>query len=184
MIGKTVGRYKIVATLGEGGMGIVWKAEDTVLGRMIALKFLPDAMASSEEARRRFLREARAASALDHPGIATAYDAGEIDGRPFIAYKWVDGVTVAETLSTGKLPIDAALQNTISTCEALGYAHEKGILHRDITSRNVMLTNDGNVAIVDFGLALPEEASPPYTDRLDTWHRRLHGPRSDIRQGC
>src|SRR5437867_4318861 len=96
MIGQTISRYRIVSKLGEGGMGTVWKAQDTLLGRPVALKFLPETSASSPEARRRFLREAQAASVLSHPGIATVYDAGEADGRVYIALLYVDGETVAD----------------------------------------------------------------------------------------
>src|SRR2546425_4089067 len=105
MIDRTIGRYRIVAKLGEGGMGSVWKAEDTLLGRCVALKFLPEALAASPEARRRFLREARAASQLDHPGIATVFDAGEADGHIHIAFPVIEGKTLTERLRRGPMPM-------------------------------------------------------------------------------
>ena len=161
MIGETVGRFRIVAKLGEGGMGSVWKAEDPLLGRAVAIKFLPESLARDEESRRRFLREARAASALEHPGIATIYDAGETDGRLYIAMQLIDGETVSDCVRAafangGALPLAVAVRIVTRAAEALGYAHERGVVHRDITGRNIMIARDGRVFVVDFGLALPE----------------------------
>jgi len=160
MIGRTIGRYRIVARLGEGGMGSVWRADDALLSRPVALKFLPETLAASPEARQRFLREARAASQLDHPGIATVYDTGEADGRVYIALQLIEGETLAERLKrTGWLPIAEAVRIARAAAEALAHAHGKGVLHRDVTSGNLMVTAEGRVVVVDFGLALPEGAT-------------------------
>ena len=154
MIGKSVGRYRISAKLGEGGMGIVWKADDTLLGRPIALKLLSPDLASSDEARRRFLREARAVSALNHPGICGVYDAGEVDGQVYIALAWIDGRTVSAVAERSPLAIADVLRIGIRVADALGFAHAHGIIHRDITGRNIMVARDGRVVVLDFGLAL------------------------------
>ena len=160
MIGRTVGRYRIVAKLGEGGMGSVWKAEDALLGRSVALKFLSRDMANSTGARKRFLREAQAASRLDHPGIGTIYDVGEVDGEVFIALRLIDGETIRDRLARrGSLDLREAVDIALAAADALAHAHARGILHRDISSRNLMLTRDGQVVVVDFGLALHEEAT-------------------------
>ena len=160
MLGRTFGRYRIVESLGEGGMGTVWKAEDDLLGRSVALKLLSARLTDSGSARARLLREARAAGALDHPGIGTIYDAGEQDGEIFIAMRLVDGGTVADRIaSEGALSVADALRITADAADALGHAHAKGILHRDVSARNLMLTKDGQVVVVDFGLALAEGES-------------------------
>lgn len=160
MIGSTVGRFRIVAKLGEGGMGSVWKGEDTLLGRSIALKFLPESLATQTDARRRFLREARAASALHHPGIATVFDAGEADGRVYIAMYLVDGRTLSDVVSRGPLPVADAVRivQEAALALALAYAHDHGVLHRDVSSRNIMLDSEARVVVQDLGLALPEGA--------------------------
>jgi serine/threonine-protein kinase len=159
MIGSTIGRYQVLDKLGQGGMGSVWKCRDTVLDRTVALKLLPDSHAAAGDARRRFLREARAASQLDHPGVARVYDASEIDGRMYIAIECVDGETVSELLRRGPLlPLDA-LRIAHAVAEALAHAHERGVLHRDVSSRNVMVARDGRVVLVDFGLALRDGTS-------------------------
>ena len=160
MIGRTFGRYRIIEPLGEGGMGTVWKAEDDLLGRSVALKLLSARLADSTGARSRLLREARAAGALDHPGIGTVYDAGEQDGEIFIAMRLVDGGTVADRISwQGALALLDAVRIAASAADALGHAHARGILHRDVSARNLMLTKDGQVIVVDFGLALAEGTS-------------------------
>ncbi len=151
--GRTIGRYQILGQLGRGGMGSVWKATDTLLGRTVALKFLPESTADSVTARRRFLREAKAASSLDHAGIATVYDAGELEGRLFIAVAHVDGETLAEVAARGPQPAGEAVRIVAAAAEALAHAHEHGVLHRDVTARNIMLSRDGRVIVVDFGLA-------------------------------
>ena len=153
MIGTTLSRYRITAKLGEGGMGSVWLAEDTLLGRSVALKLLAPHLAASESARQRFVREARAASRLEHSGIAAVYDAGEAEGHVFIAYQLVDGETLARRLAAGPLPLPELLRLACGSAEALAHAHEREVLHRDLTAGNVMLRADGAPVIVDFGLA-------------------------------
>jgi len=153
MIGKSIGRYKIVEKLGEGGMGTVWKAEDSTLGRMVALKFLSSDIPDEEE-RARFLREARAASALDHPGICTIYEADEDeDGNPYLAMAYCEGDSLRDRIAKGPLPLDEALSVTIQIGEALSRAHEKGIVHRDIKPANILFSSEGSPRITDFGLA-------------------------------
>ncbi len=156
MIGRTLGRYRVVAKLGQGGMGSVWKAEDVVLRRSVALKLLPEELAASPNARHRLLREARAASALDHPGIATVFDAGEVDGLIYIAITCVDGETVSDRVARGPLALEESFRVAIAAADALGHAHAHGITHRDVTGRNIMIARDGRVVVLDFGLALPE----------------------------
>ena len=153
MIGTTIGRYRIVAKLGEGGMGSVWRAEDPVLGRTVALKILSPALLGSEEARQRFLREARAASRLKHPSIATVFDAGESDGAAWIAFELVEGESLEHVAAKGALSMPELFALARGTAAALAHAHEKGVLHRDLTASNVMLRPDGTPVIVDFGLA-------------------------------
>ncbi len=162
MIGRTVGRYHIVGKLGEGGMGTVWKAKDTLLGRTVAIKFLPESVATSPDARRRFIRGARAAAELDHPGIAAIYDAGEAEGMLYIAGALVDGVTVSEKVARGALPLGEAVRIGCEAAAALHHAHTRGVLHRDISGSNLMVHGDGRVAVLDFGLAkaMKDTASP------------------------
>jgi serine/threonine-protein kinase len=151
---KTFGKYEVQGELGRGGMGVVWKAWDPHLDRHVALKFLPREMARNEAARRRFLREGRAASKLKHDGIATVYEAGEIDGRAYIAFEFVDGQSLTTRLEAGPLPAAEAVRVAIRAAQALSHAHERSVFHRDITSNNIMITRDGRVVIVDFGLAI------------------------------
>ena len=159
VVGSQVGKFRLLAHAGEGGMGSVWKAEDQSLGRVVALKFLSESIANTPDARRRFVREARAASRLAHPGIATVFETGEIEGRPFIAIEWIEGETVSALVSRGPLPIADALRIVRDAAVALAHAHAHGVLHRDLSGRNLMVRRDGRVAIVDFGLALPEGTS-------------------------
>jgi tetratricopeptide (TPR) repeat protein len=163
MIGEQIGRFRITAKLGEGGMGSVWKAEDPLLGRTVAIKLLPEHMRQSPDASRRFLREARATSALDHPGIATLYDAGEHAGGIYIASACIDGETVSERLAAGPVPIREAVRITIDAADALEYAHIRGVIHRDVTARNIMIARDGRVVVIDFGLARAVDATPSST---------------------
>jgi tetratricopeptide (TPR) repeat protein len=153
MIGRTVGRFRITAKLGEGGMGSVWKAEDPLLGRTVAIKILPEHLQQSPEACRRLLREARATSMLDHPGIATLYDAGEEAGRIYIASACIDGETVKERIASGPVPLREVVRIVADAADALEYAHVHDVIHRDITSRNIMIAADGRVVVIDFGLA-------------------------------
>ena len=153
MIGRSIGQYTIVEKIGEGGMGEVYRATDSVLKRDIALKFLPESMAQDETARRRFLREARSAAALDHPFICQIHEIGEIDGSEFIAMEYVSGQTLKHKLTEGRLPIPECLRIASEIAKALDKAQEKGIVHRDLKPSNIMLTSDGHVKLMDFGLA-------------------------------
>jgi serine/threonine protein kinase/tetratricopeptide (TPR) repeat protein len=154
MIGQTVSHYKILEKLGEGGMGVVYKAEDTHLKRTVALKFLNAAISSTAENRIRFLREARAASMLDHPNICTIFEVGETpEQEMFLAMAYYDGTTLQGRVSGGPMPIDEAVSIGVQVALGLQAAHERGVIHRDIKSSNVMLTTDGRVKIMDFGLA-------------------------------
>lgn len=153
MIGETIGHYKVLEKLGSGGMGDVWLAEDTRLGRKAALKFLPSEVASKEE-RARFSREAKTASALDHPNICTIYEVDETEtGQTYIAMAYCDGETVREKIARGPLQFEEALEIAIQIGEGLSSAHKAGIVHRDIKPGNAIVTTDGTVKIVDFGLA-------------------------------
>ena len=153
MIGQTISHYKILEKLGEGGMGVVYKATDTKLNRTVALKFLPDRVNKDETAKARFLLEAQAAAGLNHPGICTIYGVEEEDGSLFIAMEYVDGGTLRDTIAQRKPSVESVIQISIQIGEALAEAHGKGIVHRDIKSDNIMLTSKGQAKVMDFGLA-------------------------------
>ncbi|MCJ7755295.1 MAG: serine/threonine protein kinase, partial [Thermoanaerobaculales bacterium] len=154
MIGRTVSHYQIVERLGGGGMGLVYKARDTRLNRDVALKFLPKEWSHEPLLRERFSREARAASALDHPNICTVFDIGETnDGQLFIAMAYCTGPTLKNRIHEGPLPVEQAVDLAIQIGSALERAHEAGIVHRDIKPANILLTDRDQVKIVDFGLA-------------------------------
>jgi len=154
MIGQTVSHYKILEKLGEGGMGAVYKAEDTRLGRTVALKFLPPELTQDESSKARFIHEAQAASALDHPNICTIHEIDEtVDGRMFICMACYDGKTLADKIAERPLELDEAVDIAMRVAEGLAKAHGQGIVHRDLKPANVLVTNDGQVKIVDFGLA-------------------------------
>jgi len=157
MIGSTVSHYKILEKIGEGGMGVVYKAEDTKLRRTVALKFLPQEWTRDKEAMTRFVQEAQAAAALDHPNICTVYEINEFEGKTYIAMAYIQGQSLKEMLASGCIDIERALEIAAQIAAGLKNTHKRGIIHRDIKPANIMITGDGLVKIMDFGLAKLEE---------------------------
>jgi len=153
MIGQELGHYRIQAKIGQGGMGVVYRARDQRLGREVALKVLPAETSQNEAARTRLLREARTASALNHPNICTIYEVGEFEGRLYIATEYIEGDALSTPVRGSGLPNETLISYGAAIAEALVHAHARGVVHRDLKSSNVMVTPDGRVKLLDFGLA-------------------------------
>jgi serine/threonine protein kinase len=167
MVGRTVSHYEIVEKIGAGGMGVLYKARDTRLGRIVALKVLPADRVANPERQRHFVQEARAASALNHPHIVTVHDIDEADGVHFIAMEYVEGRTLADAIGRKGLPLRAALQLGARIADALARAHTQGIVHRDLKPANVMVTARGVAKVLDFGLAKLVETEASEDDTTD-----------------
>ena len=151
--GESWNQFKLLEPLGRGGMGQVFLAEDSILDRKVALKFLPEKLEGDAMARERFLREAKSAAALDHPYICKIYEIGETDGKAYIAMEYIEGVTLQEKVARGPLRLPDILEIGAEIAEAVDAAHKKGIVHRDLKSPNIMVTRDGHIKVLDFGLA-------------------------------
>src|SRR5688500_14116154 len=172
MLGKTVSHYEVSSQLGEGGMGVVYEAEDVNLGRLVALKFLSPSMANDENLLQRFQREARAASALNHPNICTIHGIEQFESEHFIVMELLDGESLADRIRRGPIDIESLLTLGVQIADALESTHSKGIVHRDLKPANIFVTSRGQAKILDFGVAkIDRHNAPDASSQVETLHK-------------